>query len=453
MTEEITSALAMVHDLKVVARTSAFQFKGEKNDMRAVGKALNATHLVEGSVRKVGDRVRITAQLIEVGQGTHLWSENYDRELTDVFLIQDDIAQAIATALRLPLGLPQRDTVVMHRTIDPESYQHFLRAKALVRARGLKGLTEGASLLEQVVVRNPDHAPAWALLALANHLRPNSSPERTAGPVEGYRKIVNSSLSKAEAAARRAVTLEPNLADGYVVLAHVQGVQGNILQSLQLAQSKALVLDPNNSEALHGYALGLAIVGHVKEAIAMRLRLLELEPGVLNFITRAAVVLWLDGQNDAAIAMLKDLAPERNHTLAMIYASMGRYNEAIDVLERLPSGNYPRETIKDAVRLLRTAPAKAPSPQTLPALGNLSFVYLYVGAPDRVFEVYDRGIEGGYMAGAGYPESLWHPSYSALRKTERFKAYAKKAGLVEYWRARGWPEFCRPTGPDDFVCV
>ncbi len=121
MTEEITSALAMVPDLKVVARTSAFQFKGEKSDMRAVGKALNATHLIEGSVRKDGNRVRITAQLIEVGKGTHLWSENYDRQLSDIFATQEEIARTVVGSLMAPLGLAPGERLVSNRTIDPES--------------------------------------------------------------------------------------------------------------------------------------------------------------------------------------------------------------------------------------------------------------------------------------------------------------------------------------------
>ncbi len=119
MTEEITSALAMVPDLKVVARTSAFQFKGEKNDMRAVGQALNATHLVEGSVRKEGDRVRITAQLIEAGNGTHLWSENYDRQLSDIFATQEEIARTIVGSLMAPLGLAPGERLVSNRTHRP----------------------------------------------------------------------------------------------------------------------------------------------------------------------------------------------------------------------------------------------------------------------------------------------------------------------------------------------
>src|SRR3977135_1146218 len=102
MTEEITAALAKVPDLRVVGRTSAFQFKGQNQDLRSVGQSLAATHLIEGSVRKAGTRVRITAQLIKTDDGTHLWSENYDREVTDIFVIQEDIARAITNSLRVP---------------------------------------------------------------------------------------------------------------------------------------------------------------------------------------------------------------------------------------------------------------------------------------------------------------------------------------------------------------
>jgi tetratricopeptide (TPR) repeat protein len=190
----------------------------------------------------------------------------------------------------------------------------------------------------------------------------------------------------------------------------------------------------------------------VREALALRQKLIELEPSVPNFMVRTALVLWLDGQNDAAITMLKDLPPDRTDALAYIYASMGRYGDAIDIIEKLPSGFYPSDVRENAVRLLRTAPAKSVAPQNLPPLGALSFVYLYVGAPERVLELYERGQAGGYVAGAGNPESVWHPAYAALRKTERFKTYVRKAGSVEYWRAKGWPELCHPTTGDDFAC-
>ena len=176
MTEEITSALAKVPDLQVVARTSAFQFKGEKKDMRAVGQALGARYLIDGSVRKAGNRVRITAQLIRADSGVNVWSDSYDRELTDVFAIQEDIAQAIAGALRVPLGLQAR----RHAGAQPHQRSGVLRPisarQALVRARGTD-VAQAIAILEQVVARDPGFAPAWGLLAQAYVLVPLNSPE------------------------------------------------------------------------------------------------------------------------------------------------------------------------------------------------------------------------------------------------------------------------------------
>ena len=451
MTEEIITALAKVPDLRVVARTSGGQFKGEKKDARAIGRALGATHLIEGSVRKDGNEVRITAQLIQSGDGLNLWSGSYDRSLTDVFAIQEDIAKAIAEALRVPLGLKAGEHLVSNRSIDPDSYQQYLRAKAMLRARSQTRLLNAATLLEEIVGRNPNFAPAWALLALDYHLQPNSNPTRATGSLAEFRNVVNALRPKAAAAAQRAVELDPNLADGYVVLAEIQGVQGNFLNAVVLGE-KGLELDPNNPQGLHGKALGLAVSGRVKESLTVRLKLLELEPSVQNFMTRTALVLWLNGRTDAAITMLEDIPQERSNDLATIYASMGRYAEAIDVIEKMPPGFYPPGIRENAVRLLRTAPVKSAAPQSLPPLGALSFVYLYVGAPERVLEFYERGQDGGYVAGAGNPESLWHPAYAAVRKTERFKTYARRAGFVDYWRAKGWPDLCHPIGADDFAC-
>ncbi len=159
MTEEITAALAKVPNLRVVARTSAFQFKGQSQDLRAVGRALGTNHLIEGSVRKVDDRVRITVQLIKVDDGTHLWTENYDRQLTDIFAIQEDIAEAIAGALRMPLGLQQGDTLVSNRTISPESYEQFLRCFAA-------GPTCSAKA-RRLRIGSPAQLQCWSRLSLA----------------------------------------------------------------------------------------------------------------------------------------------------------------------------------------------------------------------------------------------------------------------------------------------
>ena len=166
MTQEIITALAAIPDLRVVARGSASQFKGDGKDMRAIGQALGASHLIEGSVRKDGTRVRITAQLVSAQDGVNVWVNSYDRELTDVFAIQEDIATAIAGALRIPLGLSPGEHLIANRAIDAASYEQFLRGKAeMLRGRG--AFAKQIATLEPVVTLNPNYAPAWAILAKA----------------------------------------------------------------------------------------------------------------------------------------------------------------------------------------------------------------------------------------------------------------------------------------------
>ena len=450
MTEEITSALAKVPGMIVIGRTSAFAFKGQNKDLRTIGQALGTTHLIEGSVRKAGTRVRITAQLIIADSGAHLWTESYDRELTDVFAIQDDIAQAIAGALRAPLGLQQGETLVRNRTSDAESYDQYLRAKALVDARSY---TEAINLLEPLTTRDPNYAPAWALLAGAHAGAPNFHPALWNGEVEELRRIAAISLPKAEAAARRAIALDPELPNGYVALGSVQARRAKLLLAQEF-YAKARALDPSNPEVLSSESSLVGGTGFVKEALLMRQRLLALEPFVPIFRATTAAAQWVNGQTDAAIDIFKDLpdGPARSGStdLARIYAAAGRYGEAADVVSAM-SGPFARGTVEAATRLLRTAPTDAGSTQTLPRLGGFEFVYLYVGVPDRALEFYEGSVEAGYSATNFI--WLWHPSYAAVRKTERFKNLVRSAGIVEYWRAKGWPEFCRPTTGDDFECT
>jgi hypothetical protein len=171
----------------------------------------------------------------------------------------------------------------------------------------------------------------------------------------------------------------------------------------------------------------------------------------MNQATRA---FWVNGRNEEAIAILKAQPPLPAGflILAEVYASAGRYGDAADALREIPSGIFPPAAGEEAIRLLRTAPAQAiNSAQTIP-LGRLGFVYLYVGAPNRALDAYEDLAEAGYPAVRNAPSWLWAPPYAPVRKTERFKTYARKAGLVDYWRTRGWPDLCHPMGTDDFVC-
>jgi TolB-like protein len=449
ITEEITAALANIPGLRVVARTSAFQFRAQNRDIQSIGRQLHATHFIEGSVRKEGERVRVTAQLIKANEGIGLWAANYDRELKDIFTTQEDIAHAIAAALRVPLGLKEGTSLVRNRNIDPKSYEQYLHAKALLLGRRRKDAATALDTLELVVARNPDYAPAWAMLTEAYARVSNPGREAAFDP-------------KSEAAARRAIELDPDLADGYLALAAVEGRRERWLAREDLL-SKALTLDPNNQDVLNVYSNVLAAMGRLKESLAMKQQLRQLEPFVPVYNGNLADVLWVNGQNEAAIAILKDFpagesaagSPGGRFEIARIYAAAGRYSEAADLLLELSTLNLRPElaaTAKDAARILRTAPAKAPSPQDLPRLRSAGFVYLYIGAATRALEDDEEAAETGFFSPTAIA-LLWHPSYAPVRKTERFKAYLRKAGLVAYWRERGWPDLCHPVGADDFACV
>jgi TolB-like protein len=449
MTEEITTALAKVPDLRVVGRTSAFQFKGANKDLRAIGQALSATHLIEGSVRKAGTRVRITAQLIKADDGTHIWAEDYDRELTDVFAIQEDIARAITASLNMSLGLKSGEQLISNRAIDPESYEQFLRGKAaLFRARN--AFADQIALLEPVVAKNPNYAPAWVAMAqayrFASLYRGLPSAEERKRQQEFYEQKMNM-------AARRAVELDPNLVDGKVMLARIQTGPRKLILSEDLL-SAALILDPNNPAALDYYSSLLALVGKIKDAVSMKQQVHVLEPYAGIYSGNFAQALWQDGQTDAAIALSKEnLNVEgagTNITLAYIYASFGRYEDAAALADQaltLPRNQPFREQITEFARLMRSAPAKAAAPEKLPRLGNLSFVYLFIGAPERALEPMEEGAQTFNDLSL-----LWTPPYKPVRTMERFKKIIRDAGLITYWRERGWPQWCHPTTGDDFAC-
>jgi TolB-like protein len=453
MTDDIAGALAKIPDLRVVGRSSAFQFKGENKDLRAIGQTLGATHLIEGSVRQIDNQVRIAVQLIEAKNGLQLWSETYDRQLTDIFAIQEDIAHSIAASLRVPLGLAEGDTLVSNRTGNVESYQQYLRGKALERALFHD---EAIKTLEPVVASDPSFAPAWAFLARAYILGTNLIPAVGNGTVNEARHIVQSYRIKGEMAAREAIRLDAKLAAGYWSLAGALG-RGNYPAKEDLYRL-ALALDANDPETLNSYSLMLANTGRLKESLRLREQLRTQEPvePVFNFLT--AVIMRANGQSSAALPILEASrltgpggSLYSNGLLAQAYVADGRYAQAADTLLVIPGSNFvSRQTIEDAARLLRQAPATVGAPDALPVWdAPLSWIYTYVGAPDRILDAHERSVETGAV---GLTFLLWVPEIAPVRKTERFKQLMRNAGIVDYWRQRGWPDLCHPVGADDFAC-
>jgi TolB-like protein len=278
MTEEITAALAKVPDLRVVGRTSAFEFKGTNKDLRAIGQALSATHLIEGSVRKAGNRVRITAQLIKADDGTHIWAEDYDRELNDVFAIQEDIARAITASLHMTLALKPGENLVNNRKIDPEAYTEYLRIRASVISTGTAAARQKArSELEKLIAREPEFAPARAYLATVRFAMVNDIwPTMWTRPAEQSRAMVDDILRQTEREARVALRLDPGQADAYLALGLIERSRGHWAAAGDLGK-KAALLDPNNPVILTNAASFAMQTGHVQESAEFMRQALALD--------------------------------------------------------------------------------------------------------------------------------------------------------------------------------
>jgi TolB-like protein len=448
MTDEIAVMLAGVRGLGVVARSSSFQLKPSDRDSQAAGKALNAGHIVQGTARMAADRVQLSLRLVRASDGVRLWSEDFDARLSEIFDLEEEIARKIANALQRPVGADER--LVRSRTRDVAAYLDFLRAKVAARPRGAAALASVVTILEKLVEREPDFAPAAALLAYAYALTPLFAPSLRAGMPEEERKIVERTVPRSDALARRATALDPKNAEAFVALGYANMVQRRMLAA-EDAFKQAIALNPNQADGLHGYSQLLAALGRIKDSLVMREHLQAGEQFIINYTADTAEVYWLAGDTEKAIAMLQPFRPGRTLELAIVLAAAGRYQEAAAAIREMPASNYPPGMTEGAAKILESAPAKAASPENLPRIGNMSFVYRHVGAPERVLEFYEDEVRGNYFQ----PISatwFWHPTYEAVRRTARFKTVMRDFGFVDYWRARGWPAQCRASGLDDFTC-
>ena len=209
LSEELLNLLAKIPDLRVIARTSSFKFKGENDDVQEVAQKLNVAHILEGSVRKSGNKVRITAQLIKAADGYHLWSETYDRTLDDIFVVQDDIAGEVVKALKLTLlgtALTTRS-----KPQDSEAYNLALQGRFFLDRRGQKDLERAVEYFRRSRERDPDYAPAWAGLSQAYARQADNGFVPAA---DGYRR--------AREAAEKALALDPQLADAHLAMGWIQ---------------------------------------------------------------------------------------------------------------------------------------------------------------------------------------------------------------------------------------
>ena len=265
LSEELLNLLAKIPDLRVAARTSAFKFKGEKIDVKDVAQKLNVAHILEGSVRKSGNKIRITAQLIKAADGYHLWSETYDRTLDDIFVVQDDIAGEVVKALKLTLlGAP---LVTRSRPVDPEAYNLALQGRFFLERRSQKDLERAVDYFRQARERDPEYALAWAGLSEAYGYQADGG---FAPPADGHRR--------AREAAEKALVLDPQLAEAHLAMGWIQQFYDWDWEAADASYRRALDLEPGNALALRRVAGQAFTLGRWSEAIDLTNKAIERDP-------------------------------------------------------------------------------------------------------------------------------------------------------------------------------
>jgi len=327
LSEELLNRLAKNDQLQVAARTSSFQFKGQNQDISAIGRQLKVAHILEGSVRKSANRLRITAQLIEVDSGYHLWSETYEREIDDVFAIQDDISAAITKALEAELGTADEATG-SHLTNNLEAYQLYLEARYLLAKRGEPDMLKADELFEQAVALDPTFSKAWSGMAFNYSLL----------PAYGSAVSMQQATEKVALSANKAIQLDPDNAEGHIALA-----RSIDFEDFELAQKhfeKAYLLAPNDANVINLYADNMTEAGNFQAAEQLELKAIELDPLAAVHYSDIAFIMFSLKRNAEGLNYARtsaSLAPDsidRADPLVIGLAATGKHDEAIEVIQR-----------------------------------------------------------------------------------------------------------------------
>jgi TolB-like protein/class 3 adenylate cyclase/Tfp pilus assembly protein PilF len=440
LSEELLNVLAKIRGLRVASRTSAFSFKGKDVDIPTVAQKLNVATVLEGSVRKSGKRVRITAQLIEVRSDSHLWSETYDRELDDIFAVQDDIAQSVVKELRHALlGQPdgraaeqgakaEVDRAVAGRSDDPEAFRLYLQGRFFGERITQADTDKAIALLERAIAIDPSFALAWAELA---HVHQTQAGFGFAGIDEGY--------ERSRTAAERALALEPDLPEGLVALGRVHHSHDWDFAKAEAALRRALELAPGNATALLSAAINARTEGRTAEANALLSRAVALDPLSARVHREAGIVAICDGKLDEAVVSFQ-LTIDVNPSAGLAYAFLGmtrmlqdRVEEALELTLREPH---------DVFRLLAlamiahhrgdVAASDAALDDLIARFGwtaayQVAEAYAYRGQADEAFEWLDRAYE---QRDPGIVYLLSDILLRSLRGDPRWTPLIRRVGLI-----------------------
>ena len=441
LSEELLNLLVRVDGLKVASRTSAFAYRGSTLSLPDISKALGVAHILEGSVRKSGDRIRITAQLIEAETDKHLWSQNFDRELTDIFAIQDEIGNAIVNALKDAMGIVDVVAInVQAATKNVDAYALYLEARELFRRR--ENLSESIRLFRQAIELDPKFARVWEGLAAV---------EIVADDWVFDDGVYHAPL--ALEAANKALALNPDLSMPFAVIgAYATGWEAKLIEGMR-NYDIALEKNPKNTTALLWHGIEFNTLGFFDDAIRLLEQCLDIDPGYLNCAHHMSLAYLNKGMQARAVEIYEPTLEHNFHSVSeafvSYYATNGQRNLALliadikfglaaaPVVEWIRALEDPDADHSAGLARFRHWESQTDSGMKL---ADMSIVLFAFGAYEEYAEL---GFSDFY---------LWLPDARGFRTTSYFKTMIRDSGVLKYWQQKGFPEFCRPLGDDDFEC-
>jgi TolB-like protein/class 3 adenylate cyclase/Flp pilus assembly protein TadD len=422
ISEELLNLLAKVPQLKVAARTSSFSFKGKGVEIPEIARQLHVANVLEGSVRRSGDQLRITAQLIRAAEGYHLWSETYDRKMDDIFKIQDEIAGEVVKELKVKL-LGAAPKV---RTTDPKAYALFLQARELGRQSNPEAFAKSDALFQQVLEIDPRYAPAWDELAT------NFYHESSMGLMSNREGFV-----RAREAAEKALAIDPDYAPAHARLAFIAMYGDNDLVGAARHLQRALALDPTDLDVLRNAALFLSSLGRLDEALALDEAVVRRDPVNLTPLFNLGYHQRMGGQYDAAIASFRtvlSLSSNRGGAHAQLGNALmlkGDATAALAEIEQEKSEIWRMETLPMAYCALgRKTDADAALNAVIAKYEkegpyNIAYVYAFCGDADKAFEWLDKAVA---YQDPGLGEIVTENLFDKIHSDPRWLPFLRKIG-------------------------
>jgi adenylate cyclase len=427
ITEELLNLLAKIPELKVTSRSSVFSFKGQNLDIPTVAKKLNVDHILEGSVRKAGNRVRITAQLVRVDSDVHMWSETYDRELDDVFAIQDEISREVVNALQVQLF----GSVPLSTLTDTQAYTLYLKGKYFEALDNRESWVAAESAFKAAIAIDPDYAPAWAGLSIVLADLANL----------GYIEL-NEGYESARQAAIRALELDDTLADAWAALAAIQFAHDWDWDLGEGTIQTALQYGPRNVVALEAAAAIKRSTGRHEQALILAQQAVELDPLGLSSLRTLGVTYWALGlysESEKIYRQILEMYPEQLTIRAFIASVLnlqGKSEEAMQFIDA-DSENLWQEFI--SVLVLHDLNREEESELVLQRLMNekgdvmayqIADIHAWLGDSDRAFVWLEHAYR---QKDGGISQIIFDPFLVSLHDDPRWEEILLKAGMLDYW--------------------